>query len=180
MKRFLLSSFLIASLTLNSFAQTKDNFTKTLSRLLIKNEKNELLVIKVEQGFWVTPALYNKHGKNIKESLNDFAKDYGVVLGDLQLKGMFYLDIEFTKSSCFRLFFETKIKSGNLVKPDNIVEMKWVSEEEAIKMMDFEHISLGLKKIVDDPNKLWGGSFLFYKENGILKSKQTEDFYPLK
>ena len=170
----------IATFATNSSSAAEESM-KTLSRLLIYNEQNQILAIKVNEGFWVTPAVHNKNKLMMKEALNELAQSYGLSISTPELKGMFFVKYQFPKNNGLynRLFFRVNKTGGKVTLPKGIAEYRWVNEEDAIDMMSFKHISAPLKKIADTPEKIWAASFRFYLENGVRKSEQTESFYSI-
>lgn len=153
----------------------------TLSRLLIKNSAHEILAVKVKEGFWVTPAVYNVPGERLRTSLTKLVAPYGITITDPKLKGIFLLNVEENskKSAYTRLFFEVHVKTGTAQTPKEFDEIRWVSMEDATSLMSFEHIGLSIQQIAKYPDTIWGGTFTLNRKNGKMSSKQTEAFYPL-
>jgi hypothetical protein len=176
-KKFLLLIVLLFSQSL--FAQESPKIT-TFSRLLIFNEKSELMVVKIKNSNqWVTPGWYQDDSKVIKDGLSGLADSYGIVIDAPVLCGVFTLKSDVDKSISTRLYFTAKMSSGVLKKPDIIDEIRWLPINEASKIITFPHISMMTRQVVEKPNVVWGGSLLQYKEDGLFKAKLIENFYPL-
>ncbi len=63
--------------------------------------------------------------------------------------------------------------------PENIEEIRWLPLAEAMRLITFPHINILLKQIVDNPEVVWGGTILRYKEGKEFKAKILNGFYPL-
>jgi len=178
MNRILL--IIIPFLAFPLFAQENDNISK-FHRLLIFNDKNQLMVVKIKNtDFWVTPGLYSQNKKLTNENLHKLASEYGLTITQPNLRGVFVLRNEKTNIDSNRHFFNVKVNGGDIKTPDNIEEIKWLSVNEAMNVITFPHITMLIKQITDYPEVVWAGTVLRYKEGTKLKSKMTKSFYPLK
>lgn len=174
MKKFLLLIGLLYSHAL--FAQEAPN-ASTFHRLLLLNEKNELMVVKVKNSNrWVTPGWYQDDHLSITEGLDQLAASYGVKITTPTLRGVFTLK---GGQISTRLIYTTRIRSGELKAPDIIEEIKWLPIPKAVEIITFPHIRAQISQISNHPNVVWGGSQTMYQENGVYGSKIVEDFYPL-
>ena len=167
----------LAGLT-TATAQNKAT-NKTLLRLLIYNEQKELLMIKVPEGFWVTPALYHTNNQTVRHALDSLAGLYGLGISAPQLNGLFSLHIAGNGTTSLRHFFTATVNSGQPTLPQGIAELQWMPVQKAIETLSFAHIASALQQIHQHPNTIWGGSYRMYKEGGKPLSEQTEPFYPL-
>jgi len=150
-------------------------------RLLIFNDKNQLMVVKIKNtNFWVTPGLYNQNKKRTNDNLHKLAAEYGITVNQPSLRGVFVLKNKENNTDSNRHFFNVKISGGEVTKPENIEKIKWLSINEAIQVITFPHINMLIKQIMTYPGVVWGGTILRYKENNKLKSKMVRNFFPLK
>jgi hypothetical protein len=173
-KKFLLLIALLYSHAL--FAQEAPK-TSTFHRLLLLNEKNELMVVKIKNSDrWVTPGWYQDDRLTLAEGLDELAATYGVKITTPNLRGVFTL--KGTQLST-RLVYTTRIKSGVLKAPDLIGEIKWLPIPKAVETITFPHIRAQITQISNYPDVVWGGSQTMYQENGAYGSKLVENFYPL-
>ena len=152
------------------------------NRVLILNSNNEILVVKIKNtDFWVTPGLYQNSEQTIKQGLNSLSETYGIETKPPKLKGMFVLkrEINGKTTTSLRNVYMVKLISGELKKPKGIEEMKWLSAQNAIKLITFPHINVMVEQIANHPNQVWGGTLMQFKEKDMWKTKILEDFYVL-
>ncbi|WGG48131.1 hypothetical protein [Rugamonas sp. DEMB1] len=151
--------------------------TSTFHRLLLLNEKNELMVVKIKNSNrWVTPGWYQDDRLTIAQGLDELAAGYGVKIATPTLRGVFTLKGSQVST---RLIYTTKIKSGELKNPELIEEIKWLPIQKAVETITFPHISAQITQLSKYPDVIWGGAQTMYQENGVYGSKVVEDFYPL-
>jgi len=157
-----------------------DKGISVFHRLLILNSNNELLVVKIENtDFWVTPGINQNSEQTIKQGLNSISETYGIKTESPELKGVFLLkrDINDVMTTSLRNVYTAKLANGKLKKPTGIEEAKWVSVQDALKIITFPHINAMIEKITNNPNQVWGGTLLQFKEKNVWKTKLLEDFY---
>ena len=171
---------------LNNNPEPKKNDSAEFYRLLTFNDKNELMVVKIKgTDFWVTPGLYSDEKKSInKKSINKqlqaLSADYGLITSQPELHGKFILKAKNNNKSYNRYFYRVNVKSGKVKMPKIIGQIKWLPIDEAIQIITFPHIKQLIQQITDYPETVWGGTILRYKEEGQLKAKMLEKFYPIK
>jgi hypothetical protein len=181
MKRIIILLLIVLPQITN--AQQSENVS-IFNRLLILNAENELLVVKISNtDFWVTPGLYQNSHQSINVGLDSIAATYGVTLSNTELRGIFTLKRELNgkKSTSLRnVFVAQGIKTNeNLLIPKGIEKVKWLSIEEALAQMTFPHTNFMIEKIVQNPEVVWGGTLLQFKEGNEFKSKVLEEFHPM-
>lgn len=182
MKKLFVIFSLLVSFSMFMPAVAADDSMKTLSRLLVYNKEGHTLLIKVKEGFWVTPAVHNKSADLMVPALNKLAASYGLTVSEPVLQGMFFVKYDFPQNQGLynRMFFRVEQTGGKVQLPDGIIDYKWVSDAEAIDMLSFEHITAPMKQIVAQPDRVWAASFRFYLEDGKRMSEQTEAFYAIR
>ena len=184
MKKIILLSFIIL-FGLESFAQETGNDSYTIQRLLIYNQKGEILLEKNDFG-WMTPALRHNSQTTIKEGLMNLASEYGVKINSPKIAGIFMFMSDYKPISQFRQHFSCKIVDGKLKVPENKKDAQWFSISRAIEMMSLQETKAPLvirdmtKQLLYYPEIIWGGTFLLSKKEGKITYKTTEGFYPLK
>jgi hypothetical protein len=167
---------------LNSANSQSSNELSVFHRLTLLNHKNELMVVKVEDApFWVTPGLYLTPNQSIKHGLDSLAGTYGLTIENPKLSGLFILkrEINGKKSTSLRHVFTAGVKGGSIKLPKGIQQIKWLSPREAFELITFPHISAMLKKTLENPEHVWTGTLLQYKEGQVWKGKIVEEFYPI-
>ncbi len=179
--KFFISAVFMLLFSLNSFGQVEKEVS-IFNRLLILNSKNELLVVKIENAdLWVTPGYYKNNNQTIKKSLDSLSATYGIKIESPELKGVFLLkrDLNGEISTSIRNIYTAKTKNSEFKKPKGIEEIKWLPVDKALKQITFPHINVMIEKIMNDPNKIWGGSLSQFKENENWKTKILQEFYVL-
>tara|TARA_R110002033_G_scaffold49951_4_gene96875 strand:+ start:153 stop:716 length:564 start_codon:yes stop_codon:yes gene_type:complete len=183
MKKILLLSF-ITLFGLKSFAQETGNDSYTIQRLIIFNEKGEVLLQKHKNG-WMTPALRHNTEVTINKGLLALATDFGLEVSIPQLQGIFMYFHSDNKKPSFRQHYSCKLITGELKTPKGALNVNWFSLNEVVKKMlipDAKIVSSvgeATKQIFDYPNIIWGGSYMLVKGNGKTKSQMIENFYPI-
>ncbi len=150
----------------------------TVNRLIILNEKNEMLMGK-EKGHWYNPGDVYIESQFVKESVNSLAGKYGIQITPPKLHGYFSYKYEYHPYSSLRAFYVAKYVSGNIKVSGNTEEVKWIPIDEAIEKIPVESIQMATKQILDYPHTLWGGSFVIYRSGEEHHARIVEEFYPL-
>ncbi len=160
----------------SAFAQEAQK-TSVFHRLLIFNEKNELMVVRIKNSDrWVTPGWYQDDRLTIKDGLGELVASYGVKTTEPTLRGVFTLK---GSQISTRLIYSAKIDGGEIKTPELIEEIRWLPVQKAIEVITFPHIRAQISQITERPGTIWGGSQTMYQENGTYGSKIIENFYPL-
>jgi hypothetical protein len=178
-KIFISTAYLLL-ISLNSFGQAEKEIS-VFNRLLILNSENELLVVKIENtDTWVTPGLYQTK-QTIRQGLDSIASTYGLKIEIPELKGVFLLkrDINGELSNSIRNIYTAKTIDKELKIPKGIDDVKWFPIDKALEQITFPHINLQIRQIMNNPDKIWGGSLSQFKENGNWKTKILQEFYVL-
>jgi hypothetical protein len=184
MKKLILLSFIIL-FGLKLFAQETGNDSYTIQRLLIYNQKGEVLLEKNDFG-WMTPALRHNSQTTIKDGLMNLASEYGLKVNSPKIAGIFMFMSDYKPISQFRQHFNCNIIDGKLKVPENKKDAQWFSISKAIEMMSLPDTKAPLvirdmtKQLLYYPEIIWGGTFLLSKNDGKITYKTTEEFYPLK
>ncbi len=184
MKKILLLSFIIL-LGLKSFAQETGNDSYTIQRLLIYNEKGEILLEKNDFG-WMTPALRHNSKTTIIDGLNDLASEFDLKISSPKISGIFMFMSDYKPISQFRQHYSCSIVDGQLKVPENKKDAQWFTVSKAIEMMSLPDTKAPLvirdmtKQLLYYPEIIWGGTFLLSKKEGKISYKTTENFYPLR
>lgn len=184
MKRLFLLSFIIL-FGLELFAQETGNDSYTIQRLLIYNQKGEILLEKNDFG-WMTPALRHNSKTTIRDGLMNLAFEYGLKISSPKIAGMFMFMSDYKPISQFRQHFSCKLIDGELKVPESKEDAQWFSISRAIEMMSLPDTKAPLvirdmtKHLLYYPEIIWGGTFMLSKEEGIIKYEIIENFYPMK
>lgn len=150
----------------------------TMLRLLIINNKNEMLMVR-EDYVWAPPAILYDKRAYLKERLYDLAADYGLKIGGLKLHGYFSYKYEYHPFATMRSYFMANYVNGDIKIPRGMNEVKWVAIPEAIRMNTVTAIGQIVSQIINFPHTVWGGSFMVSRNDEGHPTKKVEDFYPL-
>ena len=184
MKKTLLLTFVIF-LGLKSFAQETGNDSYTIQRLLIYNQKGDVLLEKNDFG-WMTPALRHNSKVTIKDGLMNLATEFGLKISSPKIAGIFMFTSDYKPISQFRQHYSSNSVDGQLKVPENKKDAQWFSISKAIEMMSLSDTKAPLvirdmtKQLLYYPEIIWGGTFLLSKKDGNITYKIIENFYPLR
>ncbi|MDT0607405.1 NUDIX hydrolase [Croceitalea rosinachiae] len=150
----------------------------TMQRLIIINDKNEMLMAR-EDYVWAPPSVSYSKREFLKESMENLAEDYGIKITDLKLHGYFSYKYEYHPFATLRSYFVAQYVSGELKAPNWMDEVKWMPISEAIDNNTVTSIKQITKQIMEYPDTVWGGSFMISRNEEGHPTKQVEKFYPL-
>lgn len=161
--------------------ERKDNFT--VLRIIIINSENQILMSN-DRGYWGMPWVNLTKRQFVNEAIDSMATAYGIKISDAELRGQFAFKYDYKSNVTYRNFYVARYESGTIKIPQNTIETKfekveWVSLPEAIERNDNDGIRDITKKILDNPNVVWGASFMVSRTDGDHPTKIVEDFYPL-
>jgi hypothetical protein len=184
MKKIIILILLILVVA-KAFGQETGNDSYTIQRLIIFNEKGEVLLQKHRNG-WTTPALRHNTETTINEGLANLARDFGLEISTPQLHGNFMFFHSDNKKPSFRQHYTCKITGGEVQKADDILDVQWFAKRIAVqKMLEPDAIIVPAvgemtAHILKYPKIIWGGSYLLVKEEGKkTQSEIVENFYPI-
>ena len=180
MKTILITFFMALGVFVHCRAQVPDPVNQTIIRLTVIKDGDKVLMRKTPYR-WMTPAVYFKERQSIQEVLDEMTENYGIQISGIGLRGLFTYTYDFKPTADMRQLYVANYVSGNLVSPSENEEVYWMPIEEALDKLDATVPSLKqmTKHILDNPDKVWGGSFTLFKANGKMNSRVTEDFYML-
>ncbi len=150
----------------------------SVNRLIILNDKNEMLMGK-EEGNWYNPGEVYIEPQFVMESLTAITDKYGIKTTPPKLHGYFSYKYEYHPYASLRAFYVASYVSGTIKPSGNAEEMQWVPIDEAIARIPVESIKMATQQILDYPDTLWGGSFVVFRKGEHHHARMVEDFYPL-
>lgn len=184
MKRTLLLLFLLL-LALQSYTQETGNDTYTIQRLLIFNEKGEVLLEQNDFG-WMTPALRHNSKTTIVDGLKDLAAEFNIDISSPKIAGIFMFMPDYKPISQFRQHFRCQKVDGDLVVPENKKDARWFSISKAVEMMSLPGTKAPAvirdmtQQVLYYPEIIWGGTFELSKDvDGKITHGLLENYYPL-
>jgi len=166
----------ISSCEQNGHTDPNPNFT--VQRLIILNDKNEMLMCR-EENVWTTPSfIYNKP-QYLKEGLDSLSIAYGIKISQPKLRGYFSFKYDYQPYSTLRSYFVAHYVEGEVKIPEGMDDARWVPLDIAIEKNNVTAIRQITEQIINFPDEVWGGSFLVSHVGGIHPTKMVESFYPL-
>ena len=180
MKKILL--LLLFILMGNSQDTNRDSYT--IQRLIIFNNNGDILLEKHQNG-WMTPALRHNNKLTINEGLEKLAIEFGLKISAPKLSGIFLFISDYKPQSSFRQHFIANVVDGKLVTPKSKLDAQWFSPKKAIEMMSLPDAKLIFavrdmtQLILENPDKVWAGSYTLWKENNKTKYQISEKYYTL-
>lgn len=176
--------FMLVFLSFKSFAQETKNDSYTIQRLIIYNQKGEILLEKHKNG-WMTPALRHNSKETTKEGLRKLASQFGLEVSEPSLAGMFMFISQYKPQSSFRQHYVCNKTGGTLKLPKGKLNTQWFPSNKVIEIMSLRSSKLIFavrdmtKQIINYPKVIWGGTFILWKEKGITKYRMSERFYKI-
>lgn len=179
-------TFFVLCLVMGSvYAQEVDRDSYTIQRLIVVNDKGQILLQKHPNG-WMTPALRHSKPIPINKSIHELASDFGLQISQPKLRGIFMYFHSDDKTPSFRQHYAAQVIGGKLKTPAGMLNAKWFDVPSAIVHMldkDAKIVSaVGemTEHILNYPNIIWGGSYMLIKNKGKkTKSEVIENFYPI-
>ena len=154
----------------------RENFI--VNRVLITNDKDEMLMIR-EENVWAPPSfLYNKR-QFVKEGIDSLANAHGIKITSPKLHGHFSFKYDYEPYATIRNIYTAQYVSGKVKVPKHLKEVVWLPIEEAIEKNTITAIKLMSDQIIKNPDVVWGGSFMVSHVGDDHPTKQVEGFYPL-
>lgn len=159
----------------------KDNFT--VLRVIIMNAEDEILMVGGKD-WWGMPWVNFTKRQFLNEAIDSMATELGIELTDVELKGQFCFKYDYKPTVTFRNYYMAQYKSGEPKVPKNTLEeefekIEWVDIPTALARNGNTGIRAITKHIVENPDTIWGGSFMVSHTDDDHPTKMVEDFYPL-
>ncbi|WP_196138950.1 NUDIX hydrolase [Aliikangiella sp. G2MR2-5] len=173
----------IAAILLMLFAQSlwAKEEVSTFHRILVFNEKNELMLVKIkDKDFWVTPGWYQNSTQSIAQGFGLFEEEYSLEITEPRLAGIFMLKNEKDAIFSIRNFYIAHATPQRLSLPEMIEQVEWLPIEKALEKITFPHIKLLVEQVHLKPEQLLSGTVKRFKEGDIYRAVVTEDFFQLR
>jgi len=177
MKKLSLTLALLISLC--SCAQkVVDNYS--FFKLFVTNEKSEVMLVKWKDA-WEIPGKKYKGSKTVKEFIDLMASNHGVKVDKVKLNALITFHYNTKPNPTLMQYYTAKYTSGDLQVPFGSSDIKWVSLEEAYKMIPYTEMVNIMKHIKSDETILWGAAYDVSKKSTATPRSSTlrEDFYKL-
>ncbi|HEV2841020.1 MAG TPA: hypothetical protein VGW39_06840 [Chthoniobacterales bacterium] len=156
-------------------------------KALFQNESDEiLLVFDDRRQAWEVPGTSHEGKLTTSNLMEAMARDLGITCGGYQLGGLFTYHNPQTGTTILRPYFRARFLDyidGAGFKEGE--KTKWFSLTEAKKVIPYPASVLIVEKLLDQPERVWGGAFEEYgytspmTDRAAVKFRIIEDFYPL-
>ncbi|HEX2967760.1 MAG TPA: hypothetical protein VHO46_01560 [Bacteroidales bacterium] len=149
-------------------------------KLLVTNEKGEILLLGDKDGFEITGARYND-SLSVKEFVNWMGDRMGIKIKNIRLRGLLTFHYEGRSNPTLMHYYTAEYESGDLVLPEGCDKIEWVEISKSAELIPFDEMNKIIGKI-KECDYLFGGSFLILKTDpvtGKRKSEFIEPFYRL-
>lgn len=178
MKIIVLTTFLIFACAIAKPQQTPTVINRF--KLLVTNERNELLLIKWKGNWEVPGAEYGDSAvvKPIKEFLEDLAARLGVKIKQQKLAGLFTYYMNDRQYPMIFSYYTAKLMEGQLKSGPGIEETKWFPVSEGIKTIPYPNSCAIIKQVLSAPHAVWGGAFRVYPSQD-WRYETIADFYKM-
>ncbi len=155
----------------------KDNYS--FMKLLVTNQKEEVLLLGDENGLEITGARYND-SLSIFEFVNWMGDRMGIKIKNIRLRGLLTFHYEWRSNPTIMHYYTAEYDSGVLILPEGCEIIEWVQISKSKELIPFEEMNKIIKKI-KDCDYLFGGSFRIWKDpiTGKRESEFIEPFYKL-
>lgn len=183
-----IQAFLLALLTcvspLSVAAENAEDPNYTTQNVMILNDQGQILMQRNFMG-WSTPGTRYDKRLTIEESLADLAEKYGVQVCDIRLAGLFSYRYSYTPAISTRSHYYVRLAGGSARPPKGFDELRWVDRDKVVGLMASETqkappalVEL-TRKMIEEPDRIWGGAFSIWQEGDLYKSRMVQPFYTL-
>ena len=155
----------------------KDNYS--FMKLLVTNEKGEILLLGDKDGLEITGAIYND-SLSIKEYLNWMGNRMGIKIKNIKLRGLLTFHYESKSNPTIMQYYTAEYESGVLILPESCEKIEWVDISKSGELIPFDEMNKIIEKI-ENCDYLFGGSFRIWNDpvTGKRKIEFMEPFYIL-
>ena len=177
MKRLTFLILLFGFHLISNGQDKKDNYS--FMKLLVTNEKGEILLLGDKDGLEITGARYND-SLSIHEFVTWMGDRMGNMIKDIRLRGLLTFHYESRSNPTLMHYYTAKYDSGDLILPIGCEKIEWVEISKSAELIPFDEMNKIIEKI-ENCVYLFGGSFRIWKDpvSGKRKSEIMEPFYKL-
>ena len=158
--------------------QSPDNYS--FFKVLVTNEKNEILLVKWENEWEVMGERYNK-GISVLNYVDTLAQSMGIKVSNRKLAALFTQRPVTRSNPTLFHYYTAKYVSGTIRPPADCTDIKWFSYEEALKVIPYEIMRSVIVNIQKNKGKVLGASFETSVDPQTKKTivNVKENFYQL-
>lgn len=161
-----------------SFAQDI-NPNKSFFKLIITNDKEEVLLVKWENS-WEFQGRTYKGEQDLKSFINAMAASVGIKVERIRLRGLLTFHFNGYPIPTLMHYYEAKYVSGTPKAPSSCTDAKWFSVAKALQSIPYEDMNDILKHLKQSEG-VFGAAFKIYPatKNSKRKHEFIKPFYKL-
>lgn len=177
MKKIMFLILLFGICTVSYSQSKKDNYS--FMKLLVTNDKGEVLLLGNDAGLEVTGARYNDT-LSVKEFVDWMAHRMGIEVKNIRLRGLLTFHYEGRSNPTLMHYYTAEYANGDLVLPDGCEKIEWVELSKSADLIPFDEMNKIIEKIFEC-EYVFGGSFRLWNNTttGKRESEFIEPFYKL-
>ena len=148
-------------------------------KLLIENDKEEILLVKWE-GEWELPGEKFNKPIPINSFLIEMAETTGATIENPILFGLYTQKWRNADYLTLMHYYMAKYKSGDIKIPPDCTDIRWFSQEEALSRIPYENMKFMIKWKEKHPGKIASAAFeKFRDENKNVKYIAIENWHKI-
>ena len=178
MRKFAILMLLFGCCLISNGQGKKDNYS--FMKLLVTNDKGEILLLGDSAGLEITGARYND-SLSIKEFVGWMGARMGIKIKNMRLRALLTFHYEGRSNPTLMHYYTGEYESGVLILPEGCKTIKWVETSKSADLIPYDEMNRIIKQI-NACDYLFGGSFRIWKTDratGKRKSEPIEPFYRL-
>lgn len=177
MKRLIFQILLVGFCAISNGQNKTDNYS--FMKLLVTNQKGEILLLGDKDGLEITGARYNDT-LSVKEFVNWMGDRMGIKIKNIKLRGLLTFHYVWRSNPTLMHYYTAEYESGVLILPEGCEIIEWVDLNKSSDLIPFDEMNKIIRKI-NECEYLFGGSFRIWKDSisGKRESEFIEPFYRL-
>lgn len=173
MKRLIFLILFIGFYSISNGQNKKDNYS--FMKLLVTNDKGEILLLGDKDGLEITGARYNDT-ISVKEFVHWIGDRMGIQIKNIRLRGLLTFHYVWRSNPTLMHYYTAEYRSGELILPEGCEKIEWVDRSKSSELIPFDEMNKIIWKI-NDCEYLFGGSFRIWK-NPITEKRESEFMEP--
>lgn len=176
---------ILVCIGISTKAQSADSISTTFPKMIVKNEKNEILLVYDDsRKAYEVPGTKYQGPISFKAYIETVAAEIGVQYSAFTLGGIFVYKYPNRYRTVVRPYFVVDFSGYRNDKTFDQQHYKWFSIQDAVNEIPYPASAKIVEKVMKQSKTVWGATFEEYGyTNPIDKSKITfrvlEDFYAL-
>ena len=171
----LFTIILFISATSQTIGQSNYSFMK----LMIENEKGEVLLVKWD-GEWELPGEKFNKPESLTSFLDGMAASVGIKSNNYKLFGLYTQRWQGAGYLTLMHYYQASFLSGDLVVPEDCTDVAWFTKEKALEVIPYDNMKYMIRWNQEKPGKIASAAFERYKDkNDRTIYKPIENWFSL-